>query len=151
VTRLTPVVFSLLNNDDIAMWAWEATAALPWRRTTALPRSAGESGLECPRACITSGQDPCAAVRRAGCGTKQYRETACEEYDKPLHEVIGHVARVRSLGKAGPDSEVRRITAAAVTAACDQRLTVPQAAPLAPSGPAETCQAPGQATRSPPR
>jgi hypothetical protein len=74
----------------------------------------------------------CAALAAA---LKQYRETACEEYDKPLHEVIGHVARVRSLGKAGPDSEVRRITAAAVTAACDQRLTVPQAAPPRPVRP----------------
>ena len=89
----------------------------------------------------------CTALAEA---LKQYRETARPEYDETLHEIIGRVATAGSLGKTDlgalffwkriptgawaeellcmSDSEVRRITAAAVTAARDQQLTVPQAA-----------------------
>jgi N-acetyl-anhydromuramyl-L-alanine amidase AmpD len=78
----------------------------------------------------------CAALTAA---LNQHRKTVCEEYDETLQEVIGNVAMAGSLGKTdlgalffwkriptGPwvekllcmsESEVRRITAAAVTAA----------------------------------
>jgi hypothetical protein len=89
----------------------------------------------------------CVALAEA---LKRYLETVCPEYDETLQDVIGRVATAGSLGKTdlgalffwkriptGPwaekllsmsDSTVRRITAAAVTAARDQQLTVPQAA-----------------------
>lgn len=80
----------------------------------------------------------------------RYREAASPEYDETLHDVIGRVATAGCLSKTDlgalffwkriptgawiekllcmSDAEVRRITAAAVTAARDQQLTVPQAA-----------------------
>lgn len=89
----------------------------------------------------------CTALAEA---LKQYREAVCPEYDETLQDVINRVAAAGSLGKTDlgalllwkrirtgpwaekllsmPDSEVREITAAAVTAARDHQLTVPQAA-----------------------
>jgi hypothetical protein len=98
---------------------------------------------------MTSSQR-CAALAAA---LQRYRETVCDEYDETLHDVIGRVATMASLGKTDlgglllwkriqigawakkllckSDKEVREITAKAVAAACDQELTVPEAARLA--------------------
>lgn len=95
----------------------------------------------------TTSEERCTALAGA---LKRYQETVCAEYDETLRDVTGRVAATGSLGKtdlgalffwkripAGPwaeellcmpDSTVRRITAAAVAAARDQQLTVPQAA-----------------------
>jgi hypothetical protein len=84
---------------------------------------------------------------------QRYRDTVCDKYDEPLHDVIGRVATAGSLGKAdlgalllwkkiriGPwaedllcmaDADVRKTTAQAVAAARDEQLTVPNAARLA--------------------
>ena len=81
---------------------------------------------------------------------EQYRATECPEYDETLHDLIGRVAAIGSLGKTDlgalllwkrirvgawaeellctPDSVVRKITAAAAAAARNQDLTVPEAA-----------------------
>lgn len=100
-----------------------------------------------PQPSSMTSEQRCTALSEA---LDKYRETACPEYDETLQDVIGRAAADGSLGKTDlgalffwkripvgawaekllkmPDSEVRRITAAAVTAARDQRVTVPQAA-----------------------
>lgn len=84
---------------------------------------------------------------------QRYRETVCGDYDETLHDVIGRVATVGSLGKADlgalllwkririgswatkllcmADTDVRRVTGKAVAAAGDQELKVADAARLA--------------------
>jgi hypothetical protein len=81
---------------------------------------------------------------------QRYRDTVSDNYDETLHEVVGRVATTGGLGKTDlgalllwkririgswatellskADADVRTITAQAVAAARDQRLTVPEAA-----------------------
>jgi hypothetical protein len=100
-----------------------------------------------PQPSSMTSKQRCTALSEA---LNRYRETSCREYDETLQDIIGRVATVGSLGKADlgalffwkriptgpwaeellkmPDGKVREITAAAVGAARDQQLTVPQAA-----------------------
>ena len=96
---------------------------------------------------VLTPQQRCASLTAA---LERYRATTSDEYDETLRDVIGRVATAGSLGKADlgalffwkriptgawaeellcmPDSDVRKITAAAVAAARDQQLAVPAAA-----------------------
>ena len=100
-------------------------------------------------------QQPLSVTPEQRCDTlaaalKEYRSMERPEYDETLHDIIGRVATVGSLGKTDlgalllwkririgawaeellsmPDGDVRKITATAVAAACNQELTVPEAA-----------------------
>jgi hypothetical protein len=90
---------------------------------------------------------------RLAVALQQYRESACDEYDETLHDVIGRVETAGSLGKTDlgalllwkririgawatkllnmADTEVRKITEKAVAAARDKELEVVDAARLA--------------------